>query len=387
MRRAVSSLLAEPRVPDPPQTGWRDAALLGVLATLGIVEAILAVELAWLPVALITGVAPMATLLWRRKRPTIMAAIAFGVPTLVALSTLFGVEDLVLLYANLYVLLISYAAFRWGSGREAMAVVLIMMGAQVVTESVLLTGPSDFEIGAALYLFPAALGTSVRYRTGSRLRETEKIQLLEREILARELHDTVAHHVTAIAVQAEAGLARAEAGQDSSIDSLEAIKLAASRALTEMRVMVGVLRQAEEPDLSPQPGLADLERLASDADGRLPVDLAVAEGLGTLPPPVGAAVYRIAQESITNAVRHARRATRIRVSVGGSERHHVKIVISDDGVVDRIDGSPMGYGLVGMLERVTLLGGTLEAGPGPGAGWTVTATLPTAGCDGPRGEG
>jgi signal transduction histidine kinase len=88
---------------------------------------------------------------------------------------------------------------------------------------------------------------------------------------------------------------------------------------------------------------------------------------------VGAAIYRIAQESITNALRHARHATRIAVRVSG-EDDCVRLVVRDDG--EATAGAPAGYGLAGMTERATLLGGTLEAGPGSGRGWTVTAVLP-----------
>ena len=92
-------------------------------------------------------------------------------------------------------------------------------------------------------------------------------------------------------------------------------------------------------------------------------------------PGVEAAIYRIAQESITNAVRHARRATRVDVSVTG-EDDRVRLTVRDDGDASPTGRSWAGYGLVGMAERATLRGGTLEAGPGPDGGWTVTALLP-----------
>ncbi len=349
--------------------------MLAAVLTVGTVEAVLTVETAWLPLALVLSVAPMLALLWRRTHPLVMTAIPFAVLALVSISTLLGVSDSVSLYSSLFVFLLPYAVFRWGSGREAVAALAVIVVAHAVMESVDYTGMTDVVIGAILYLFAAALGASVRYRTSSQLREIEKIQLVERELLARELHDTVAHYVTAITVQAEAGLARAETGQDGAVETLEAIKLAASHALTEMRALVGMLRQHAEPELAPQPGLADIERLARTSSGHLSVDFEMADDLGPVIAPVGAAIYRIAQESITNAVRHSRQATRINVLVAGDDQH-VNVVVCDNGVLSRRGQRSTGYGLIGMTERVALIGGTLAAGPNPDRGWTVSATLP-----------
>ena len=376
LRNAVDSLLGEPRVPDPPRRVRRDWWLFAVVVLLGVVEAVLTVEPSLLPLALIGGVAPMLTLLWRRTHPLVTTTIAFGAIAVVAVATFLGVDDSVFLYASLYAFLLPYAGFRWGSGGEAVAALAIMVTVQVIAESLSFTGVGDAVTGSVLYLFPAAIGASVRYRSSSRMREIEKVQLVERGLLARELHDTVAHHVTAIAVQAEAGLAGVEAGQGGAVESLEAIRLAATRAMGEMRTLVGILRHGEEAEFAPQPGLADLERLARTSGGHLPVHFKVADDLGVVSPSVGTAVFRIAQESITNAVRHSIRATRVSVSVSGDDEF-IRVVVTDDGAPSRGGRGSAGYGLVGMAERVALIGGTLEAGPGPDGYWTVTATLPT----------
>ena len=168
-------------------------------------------------------------------------------------------------------------------------------------------------------LFPAALGASVRYRANSRLREMDQVKLREREQLARELHDTVAHHVSAIAIRAQAGRVVAASHPDAAVDALEVIEEEASRTLAEMRTMVGALRQGEEPDLAPQRGVADIERLAHSAGDRPRVDVELSGDLDDLRPSVEAAIYRLAQESITNAMRHARHATRINVWVVGDD--------------------------------------------------------------------
>jgi signal transduction histidine kinase len=124
--------------------------------------------------------------------------------------------------------------------------------------------------------------------------------------------------------------------------------------------------------------VAAIERLARDAAHGPRVVVELTGDLDELRPSVGAAMYRLAQESITNALRHARHATRIDVCVAG-ERDCVRLTVRDDGDASSAGRSSSGYGLVGMTERATRLGGSLEAGPAPGKGWTVSAVLPRAG--------
>ena len=159
------------------------------------------------------------------------------------------------------------------------------------------------------------------------------------------------------------------------VEALAVIEEAASRALTELRAIVRTLRDGDDADLAPQGGVADITRLAAAADGPR-VDVELVGDLDGLRPMVAAAVYRIAQESITNAVRHARHATRIDIRVIG-EQDSVLVVVLDDG--EPAAAAAPGYGVAGMTERAALLGGTLEAGPSPGGGWLVTATLPRNG--------
>jgi signal transduction histidine kinase len=144
---------------------------------------------------------------------------------------------------------------------------------------------------------------------------------------------------------------------------------------------VGALRRpGEVPDLLPQRGLADIERLAMLGGEGPRVDVELSGDLEGLRPMVEAAIYRVVQESITNAVRHARTATRIAVSVAG-ENGSVHVTVRDDGAAVPFGGagSAAGYGLVGMTERAALLGGALEAGPDPAGGWAVRAVLPRNG--------
>ena len=231
-------------------------------------------------------------------------------------------------------------------------------------------------VGGLFELVVAAVGVAVRYQSKARARGMDQVKLLEREQLARELHDTVAHHVSAIAIRAQAGRVVASSDPAAALEALVVIEEEASRTLAEMRAMVGALRHGEEPDLAPQRGVADIERLTTVDGDRPHVDVELTGDLDGLRPSVDAALYRLAQESITNAVRHARRATRIQVTVSGDD-DCVRLTVGDDGDAGSFDlRSASGFGLIGMAERAKLLGGTLEAGPNRNRGWTVHAVLP-----------
>jgi signal transduction histidine kinase len=145
-----------------------------------------------------------------------------------------------------------------------------------------------------------------------------------------------------------------------------------------MRAMVGLLRDGAEPGLAPQPGVADIERLARGDAARPRVDVRLSDGLEDLNPSVGIALYRIAQEAVTNAARHARSATRVAVDIA-AEGDQVHLTVRDDGAASATGSDAPGYGLLGMRERTALLGGVLTAGPDPEGGWTVDAVLPRRG--------
>lgn len=373
MTNALRSFWNEPRAADPPARVWRDWALLTVLVPAAVLEGLLREDLVLRPVLVVLGVAGILALLWRRTSPLLVLAAGFGAHFLLELVTALSADEPVTLYTAAYVLLLPYSVFRWGSGREAAIGLAIMVGhflTALVNANLL-----DAAIGLPFLLLPAALGASMRYRASLTLRETDQVKHRERERFARELHDTVAHHVSAIAIQAQAGRTMSASQPDAAGDALAVIEQEASRTLAEMRTMVGVLRDGETPDLAPQRGVDDIVRLAHGAGDGPRVDVRLSGDLD-LRPLVDAAVYRLAQESITNAVRHACHATRIDVCVAGDD-DRVRLTVRDDGDVSGFGaGSPAGYGLVGMTERATLLGGTLEAGPSPGGGWAVDAVLP-----------
>ena len=386
---AFRSLWHEPRPANPPARAWHDWSLVAVLVVLAMAEALFRPDVQWRPLALVLGATPLLTLLWRRSHPLLMVVLAFTSHVVVHYAPFFPHHQSESLYSAAFVLLLPYSLLRWGSGREAVIGLAFVQG----THAAIIPGSAadltESLAGVAVLLLPAALGASVRFRTTSRIREIDQVKLREREQIARELHDTVAHHVSAIAIQAQAGRAVASTSPAAALEALKVIELEASRTLAEMRTMVGILRQTDEPTLAPQPGVADIMLLAQRAGGSPVIDVAPSGDLGDLTPSVDAAMYRLAQESITNAVRHARRATRISVAVAG-DRECVRLTVTDDGEPSTTSsfpasststgsGSSMGYGIVGMTERAALLGGTLHAGPNRGRGWTVTAVLPRNG--------
>jgi signal transduction histidine kinase len=377
LKNSLLSVWDEPAVADPPIRVWRDWALVAVLVPSAVLEGTLRPDVVWRPVALVLAVALVFPLLWRRTHPlavTLVIFVSISVVDFFAPSTPqhpFG------LITMAYVLLLPYALCRWGSGSAMVIGIGLILGTHI-TREVVHWNMGDLLVGIPFLLVPAMLGLAVRYRATSRTRQVDQYRLQEREQLARELHDTVAHHVSAIAIQAQAARVVAASRPEAAQDALRAIESEASLALAEMRTMVGALRAGDGADLDPQRGVADIEELAR-ARGDVPrIEVDVSGNVADLSPSVDAAVYRLVQESITNAVRHARNATRIDVRVVADDAH-VRLSVTDDGDPVSSGRNPWGYGLVGMRERATLLGGSLEAGPGAVRGWQVVAVLPKTG--------
>jgi signal transduction histidine kinase len=378
IRDAFAQLLAEPGVPNAPGPMRRDWVLVGIVVVAATVEIAVRTDLGWPPLGFVMAVLPAFLLPWRRTRPLGVVAVGFAAHGISELTTLFGPQKSSMLYVTAFLLLLPYALARWASGRHVAFGVVVILVPHVPQGPITRAKVLETIFGILFLLLPAELGAVVRYRTTARHRTLEQVKLRERELLARDLHDTVAHHVSAIIIQAQAGRAVAAADPGAAVRTLEVIEAEASRTLHEMRTMVGALRQGEAADLRPQQGVADIVRLAGGTGATPRVDVRLSGGLDDLPPSIGAAVYRLAQESITNAVRHARHATHIDVSVAG-DADCVRLTVCDDGEPVSVAATSPGYGLVGMSERAKLLGGTLEAGPSPGRGWTITAVLPLRG--------
>jgi signal transduction histidine kinase len=351
----------------------RDGLLLAAIVTIALVEAVLRPELP--PAFVAVGIAIMPTVLWRRTRPLSMVAIAFGVSIVLGMVRLTTAAEVPLPHAMAFLVVLPYALVRWGSRFD------IAIGTGIIALSAALgfladrAPVGDVFGGTAVLLAVIAAGAAVRYRARARAQEIEQAKSREREQIARDLHDTVAHHVSAIAIRAQAGLATPP-HPDTTTDALRDIAAEASLALADMRRMVRVLRTDGSVLRAPTPGIADLESLDDAVGGGPRVALSVSGDANRLTATVASAVYRLAQEAVTNARRHATGATLIQIELDVSDTV-VRLEVTDDGDALQTRGRDgAAYGLVGMAERAEMLGGTFDAGPGPEQGWRVRAMLP-----------
>jgi len=216
-----------------------------------------------------------------------------------------------------------------------------------------------------------------RAELAERTREDEARRRVDAERLriARELHDVVAHTMSTINVQAGAVMYASPDLPGPAAEALAAIKEASKRGLGELRAILSVLRQVDEEEpTQPVPGLSALGSLVETMSAAgLPTVIRTGGTERALPAAVDLAAYRIVQESLTNALRHAAPASAtVRLTFGEA---HLDIEVTDTGP-GPADGSGGGHGLRGMTERATAIGGTLTAGPGPHGGFRVSAHLP-----------
>jgi signal transduction histidine kinase len=379
------SLWLEPRPPLPAGAlrfgiAPVDAVLVALMVPLAIVEACTR-DVPGLPFTFVVAVFVVLALLWRRAQPMAMFCAAFGlllVENIVAAVVGVRFDGF---FVDGVVLLLPYSLFRWGAGRDALlglAVLAVVYASSMLTGEL---GDVGDRIGAAVVLLvPGLVGLVVRLQDQAQRRALEVVRVHERERLARDLHDTVGHHLAAIAIQAQAGRFVIATRTEAAAGALAAIEAEASAALRELRGLVGLLRDTDVTR-SPTPGLNDVQGLARALpDGRVVVvDIGVDHA--NMSPVVAAAVFRIAQEGVTNALRHARHAARVVVTVGtdadtDADTDMVSVSVADDGDAVAARRSSSGFGLAGMTERAALLGGTCQAGPHADGGWRVTARLP-----------
>lgn len=371
---ALRSLWAEPAPADPPRRGWRDGVLVGAVMVAALLEGALRADVTWRPVVTIVALGVAPALLWRRTQPLAGVVVGFGSGMALGLASLLTRTPGVGLATMTVILVFLYALVRWGSGRQVVIGLVLIVLTAVVGIAAGATEPAELYGGIALLVAVAAAGAAYRYRAESIRRGLEQIRNQERVALARELHDAVAHHVSAITVQAQAGRALAATRPDAALDALAVIEAEASRTLAEMRAMVRVLRDGAPAAYVPQPGVADLADLARSAPGPV-IDVELVGSIERIPSQIDSAAYRIAQEALTNALRHARHATRVEISVAAGDGR-LRLRVSDDGRLDPSRSPGRGFGLLGMTERAHLLGGTVHAGPAPAGGWDVEAVLP-----------
>ncbi|WP_339154760.1 sensor histidine kinase [Actinomadura luteofluorescens] len=301
------------------------------------------------------------------------------------------------LFAEIGGLLIVIARVVWKARRDRLVPIAVLLGAAILATplrwspiaAALFTAPLGITVAIAL-----GVGLYLRALDARRARSLASARRDERLELARDLHDFVAHHVTGIVVQAQAARFTAGSGAAQTQEQLDRmlgeIEMAGTEALTSMRRMVGLLRDAQNVDAAdgeavPDGGsstrpLGDIARLRDLVEGftHPPAALTLEPGLGTLPPEVAASAHRVVQEALTNVRKHAADAATVRVTlarVGGD----VEVAVRDDGRGRGGRRLPSGgFGLTGLGERVGALGGRLHAGPRPEGGWEVVARLPVS---------
>lgn len=213
------------------------------------------------------------------------------------------------------------------------------------------------------------------------VRDTEAERALaaadERARIAREMHDVVAHTLSVVVAQADGGRFVARTDPEAAARTLETIADVSRSALTEMRALLGVLRDTDgDAAMGPQPSLADIPALvAASRERGMDVSYVTTGTPRPLPIGAGLALYRVAQESLTNVLKHAGPAAKAFAQLTWEEADAV-LTVADDGrgAAAHSDGS--GQGIAGMRERVTIFGGTLTAGPRAGGGYLVRARLP-----------
>jgi signal transduction histidine kinase len=363
-----------------------DLALAALLAAFGLAELWL-VHVGPKSIAVpATAVAALA-LAFRRLAPLLTVAAVLGS---IAVESLLGVSlqkpDAPLLIALVAV----YTAGAYLPLRDAvagLALAIAGIGASYAGSST--NGHSDFAFTSVVVTAGWLVGRGMHGRVTQTAVLAERTQQLEQEAeaeraaaiaeerrrIARDLHDVIAHSVSVMVVQA--GAAEDVFGRDPAavLDPIRAVQETGRGALVEISRLLGLLREdGAELGLAPQPRIDDLPKLAAQSEAAgVPVVLRVEGTPQPLPLGVDLSVYRIAQEALTNALKHSAGA---RADLVLRYRDNaVELTVENDGAASS-NGHRGGHGLIGMRERVAVFGGTLEAGPRPGGGFRVVARLP-----------
>jgi signal transduction histidine kinase len=343
---------------------------------------------AWAAVA--CSLVATAALAFRRRAPLATMLVVAGAIAGPQLATVLTIS----LWGHFAPLLVAaYSVARHGDRRSADAGLLVAVTALVVTivRVPSLATPDNIPFAFVPLAVVTAVGRGIRRRDASHAAlalEASKLAddqatwvreavTAERARIARELHDVVAHCVSVMVIQAGAAEDLLDRDPGAARAPLRAVQDTGQEAVAELGHMLGLLRSdAEQDSLVPQPGVAQLSELVAQVrDAGLPVAFDVLGPPRDLSPGVDVTLYRLAQEALTNALKHARGA-RAHV-VLRYEDEAVALSVRDDGrSAPAGPGQGQGHGLIGMRERVALYGGSLAAGPREGSGWAVDAVLP-----------
>jgi signal transduction histidine kinase len=309
---------------------------------------------------------------------------AWVASTLAAIATTFVISPSILFaggYLVLFVLINGLCLYsvtvRCRPRITVAATATIVVGAAILD-------PGSGVVAVFLTALPVLLGAVVRQRRSGerqlaeqeRRHSGERALLEERQRIARELHDVVAHHMSVIAIQAEAAPYKIADPPPELVESFGDIRASALAGMSELRRVLGVLR-ADGRETTPQPGLADLDALLDSArSGGVSVTATRSGDPVTLPEGVDLSAYRIVQEALSNAMRHAP-GSNVQVYVA----YHpdgVTLEVCNDQALPSAALPGGGHGIIGMRERATMLGGSLDAGPTGNGGFHVTAVLPVS---------
>jgi signal transduction histidine kinase len=325
---------------------------------------------------------------WRRRAP-IPAVLAVIVAALTMAFALTQIKDLFVPFV--VVLAVAYAAAAYRDGVQAygaLALILAAMPLIVLSFDTHQSGDYFFPPLTAALAWLAGRIVRARTRLSAELHEAaarlaeanedaqRQAAIDERRRIAREMHDLVAHSMSVMVVQAGGARRILQKDPARALEAATRIERTGREALGEMRNLLGVLHGADQPrQLAPQPTLAEIGELVARArSAGLPTVLEFRGERRDLPPGLDLAAYRIVQEGLTNALKHAGRAPTT-VTVDWSAANALTLEIRDHGHAKPANGTS-GHGLVGMRERVRLYGGELDTGPADGGGWRVRATLP-----------
>jgi signal transduction histidine kinase len=369
-----------------------DIGLPLVLAVAGLIELMTSsdIDAPW-PMQILFALGTTVPLLWRRRAPLVVLIVVFG-SIAVADMTYDIANNASSPFAGL--LVATYASGAYTSRRDgriaaaligaAVLAMAVSNGEDVIGDAVFIGGIMYAVWGAATIVRSRQeLAGALAARTVELEHEREENAKLavaeERARIARELHDVVAHNLSIMVLQA--GAERRAIGDErpQTTEALATIEDTGRTAMAEMRRLLGMLRRSDdELALAPQPSLRYLDDLVSQVrDAGLPVDLRVEGEPRAVAPGVDLSAYRIIQEALTNALKHAGPArARVTVRYGDNE---LDIEIADDGSGAAEPVPAGGHGLVGMRERVALFGGDLAAGRRLSGGYVVRAKLPLAG--------
>jgi len=356
-----------------------DLALAAVLVVYGELDVFLTHE--WHGNKPVTGVVVFfmaASLAFRRVQPFVTLVVP--VAGLVLLSLVYEGSET---GANLFILLAAvYSVALYGRDPLAAAVIYAITAAIHTARTPEVHGVGDWLWEAVMFTLAFAVGYAMRgrqARTDQLERDQEERAVAaaaeERQRIARELHDVISHSLGVMVLQAGAADQVVERDPARAREVLASIRATGQEAIGEMSTLLGLIRAETPESREPQPSLADLDRLIlRTSEAGLPTRLEIEGQPRPLPAALELSAYRIVQEGLTNAMKHAGPA-HARVTLRYGE-HELDVEVADDGDAAARNGKGGRRGLAGVAERVSVFGGRLDAGPRPDGGWTLRAGLP-----------